>query len=222
MKRLKGIIKENLDTGLEIGMDLAAETVIDGILGQIASGLVTAKLSYKQKRFEENVTLALNELKKRVERIEKALNDDNYQFVQNNLFPIMFDYVIEESEKEKISIIINGFENAMQSKYNNDEQLIRTYFDILKELRINELMFFIENYDPDKRELELKPPFLPLTKEDKIRYAQIKGYQSYVNNKLERLGLIKLVAYGEEEVFSPVSPITQLGYNFLNFFRSPE
>ncbi|AMV09864.1 hypothetical protein GT3570_02740 [Geobacillus thermoleovorans] len=141
---------------IEIGADLVTETVIDGKLGQLVLGVVAAKLSYKQKGFEENVTIALNGLKKRDERVEKALNDDNYQFVQNILFPIMFDYVIDESEKEEISIIINVFDNAMQPKYNNDEQLIRIYFDILKELRINELMFFIENYDPDKYKRELK------------------------------------------------------------------
>lgn len=156
MLKRRDIIKEKIQTLIEIGADLVTETVIDGKLGQLVLGVVAAKLSYKQKGFEENVTIALNGLKKRDERVEKALNDDNYQFVQNILFPIMFDYVIDESEKEEISIIINVFDNAMQPKYNNDEQLIRIYFDILKELRINELMFFIENYDPDKYKRELK------------------------------------------------------------------
>ncbi|WP_176544049.1 hypothetical protein [Priestia megaterium] len=47
MGKIKKILKDNLDIGVETGANVAIDVFLDGVLGQVASGVVSAKFSYQ-------------------------------------------------------------------------------------------------------------------------------------------------------------------------------
>lgn len=215
-KRVKKIMKENLGIVVEQGSNIAIEAAVDGIVGTFASGIVSAKYSYKQRKHEENVQAAIDKINARMDQLESGVTDDNYEYVNRNIFPMMWDYVIDEDEREKIELIINGFESAIEDS-DLDEELTRTYFDILKSLRLNELRFLLEKRATKRGVPKVNRWDFAVTREVKARVSREEGFDSYIVNKLERLGLVKVVILGKTNTNQ--LPLTNFGENFLMFFK---
>lgn len=226
-KFFKRLVEPLIDAG---GGQLL-EATIDGLLGQVASGLVSFKLSYKQKRFEENTKLALVALYQRQQRIEARLDSlpaDCVDFVANTAFPLTFDYVIDESESEKIELLINGFESVIENKIKN-QSIILTYNDVLKELRFDEIkeLLRFDHRNPDSKldMSELKELFSSLddnSSEARTVRLQRKGYKSYVYKKLERLHLIETVTIEDKGNYTESKGevrLTDFGRNLVDHFK---
>ncbi|PFT58078.1 hypothetical protein [Priestia megaterium] len=153
--------------------------------------------------------------------LENAIPDNRYELAKNTLFPMMFDYVLEETEEEKIKLFVNGFENSISEDY-IDLELTRAYFDILHSLRISEITHFIDRFVPKEsyEELTLNIPrySFPVTKEEEQIKNKLDGYRSYLKNKLEQLGLVTYQAVNGEP-YRTDTPITEFGHNFYKFFQ---
>ncbi|WP_416434085.1 hypothetical protein [Priestia megaterium] len=222
MRKIKKILKDNLDIGVETGANVAMDVFLDGVLGQVASGVVSAKFSYKQKQLEKNVQLTLQELTGRMDNLEQAISDDGYELAKDTLFPMMFDYVLEETEVEKIKLFVNGFENSVSDEH-IDLELTRVYYDVLRSLRVSELKYFIDRYVPktERQELKLKipPHAFALTQEEKELKSRANGYRDYQEAKLEQLGLVSTMFMGDGKPYREDTPITEFGHNFYKFFH---
>ncbi|HDR4895653.1 hypothetical protein OCB14_15175 [Bacillus cereus] len=52
----------------------------------------------------------------RIDQLEedmRKLDDAEYCFVEESVFPLVFENIIDEREEEKIKYIINGFESVI-------------------------------------------------------------------------------------------------------------
>jgi hypothetical protein len=209
---------------VEEGTPMALEMIFDGIVGQIASGVVTAKLSYRQKQQQKNMEIAFRELQRTKEELNAKiaqLSDEVYSFINDRVFPLIFDYVIDEQQEEKISLIINGFHSVIEDQI-TDEEIILTYFDVLKNLRAAEISFFMKTYFPDYSQLDMDRLRLAMdtSPSGRKRYQTIESYKAYVNNKLEQLGLIQTMYVVESESATDRDVVTDFGKGFVAFFKT--
>ena len=134
---MKDELREKLQdmskASMEAGIPIMGNIITDAVIGQAVPGVATAVISYKQKRTERMLIKAIDELKKQMIAInEKVNNMDKEQitFIKEKVLPIVFDFVIEESQEEKIKYIINGAINLIEIDI-TDEDLILNYYDIL-------------------------------------------------------------------------------------------
>jgi hypothetical protein len=223
--KLFGIVKGNIEPLLEEGVPIALEAALDGIIGQMASGLVSFRLSFKQRKFEENTKIALSSLNQKASSLERKLenlSEDFYNFINTRALPLTFDYAIEENEVEKIELIINGLETIIEEMI-SEEEIILTYNDVLRELRYSEIVHLLK-YDPRSERMTLDLSMINLAMdrsgEAKRKYAQRKGHENYVTNKLERLNLIEtIIIDGGSFPEIKKQSLTDFGRNFLNFFK---
>jgi len=225
------ILKSSLEPLTGEGTKIALEATMDGILGQVAAGLVSFRLSYKQKRFEENTKTAIVSMMRRERRLEQKLSDISEQmenFIRDKALPITFDFSIDETESQKIELIVNGLESVIEKEI-SDEGIILTYNDVLSELRLNEvarLLFFDKRSMPERLELDLSRLSLAMdeTKDGRRQYQQLQGHDSYIDSKLQRLHLIETVV--DAGSFNDEAPepsgerkLTTFGLNFIDFFK---
>lgn len=238
-KRLSEIVRDVVEVTAEGGTTIISDLLLDGTIGQIAPGLVSIKMSYRQKKFEERMLLALKELSSRYEKLEaylKGVNGEEYEFIKNKVFPLFFDYAIEATQDEKIKLFANGVEYITRCKL-TEEDIVITYFDVLKELTLNELHFLLEKYtweytSEDQITLNVDNLRFPVTKEEKLNYEQLEGYQMYVDRRLFRMGLI---GYAEAKSYIPKTyedignppnydlttyELSDFGRNFVTFFKN--
>ncbi|GMK38803.1 hypothetical protein PCCS19_18570 [Paenibacillus sp. CCS19] len=228
--KLIAMIKDNFQPLSEEGLPLILEASIDGVLGQIASGLVSFRLSYKQRKFEENTTQALKSLLKRTRKLDAKLDnltDEVRHNIAARVLPITFDYVQDELELEKIEFIINGFESAVEGMI-TEESVIIAYHDVLKELRMAEIRKLIEfDLRNINRELNINLDLImDRSREGRRTQSTVSGYEKYVESKLTQIGLIHKEFEGGivagEGVGRPVTRLTEFGKNLLDYFKMLE
>ncbi|MCY9539098.1 hypothetical protein M5X00_04945 [Paenibacillus alvei] len=235
-KKLSEIIRDTVDITAETGTSIISDLFLEGTIGQIAPGLVAIKNSYKQKKFEERMLLALKELSSRQEKIEASLseaNNEQYEFIKNTVLPLYFDYASESNQDDKIKIFANGVEYITCFKL-TEEDIAITYFDVLKELTLKELNLLLREYagtyvSEEQLTLDIR---LPVSNEEQLHFEQLQGYKKYVDSKLFRMGLIEY----EEEISYLPKRIDEVGYppkydltsfrisdfgrNFVSFFKN--
>lgn len=127
-------------------------TVLPQMLSLLLSGpgtavgiVATAISSYAQKRFEDNVSIMIEELKNRVDNLEKKLKNyspDEIKLLTHKIFPLVWDYSADEVQTEKVKMIVNGFEYIVEQKLLDQERVLELY-DTLKTLRVNDIKTFI-------------------------------------------------------------------------------
>ena len=110
---MKDELREKLQdmskASMEAGIPIMGNIITDAVIGQAVPGVATAVISYKQKRTERMLIKAIDELKKQMIAInEKVNNMDKEQitFIKEKVLPIVFDFVIEESQEEKIKLMV--------------------------------------------------------------------------------------------------------------------
>jgi hypothetical protein len=217
LKKLFKQIRENTEILVEQGVEMGSDLLLDGIAGQVAPGIVSFRLAYKQKQMEGRVNIANDLLKKRMDRVEKhlgVLNEEEYRFVEESVFPLVFENIIEETEDEKIKYIINGFESVIENKI-TDQEIVLSYLDVIKELRVIDIEHLFKQttqyrdlISKEKQKLEID-----LSEMGRRRNA----LTTYIHNKLEQLGLIQTVTF--DEVPPEEGRVTKFGYNFIDFIK---
>ncbi|MGQ0438547.1 hypothetical protein ACT4UT_12065, partial [Bacillus sp. B-TM1] len=118
IKKIKQI-REEKDIFLEKGVEVGSAIIFDGIAGQVIPGIVGLRMDYKQKQMEKRLNIGMGLLIERLDQVEEGmrkLNHTEYCFVEESVFPLVFENIINESEEEKIKYIINGFESVIQDK----------------------------------------------------------------------------------------------------------
>lgn len=214
-------MKDNSDTIIEQGVEIGSDIFLDGLVGQIAPGIVSCRMSHKQKQHEERTAAILREIMAKQDGLNNKLNklsDKELYIVEEEVFPLIFEYAIEEPEKEKIKYIVNGFETIIENKI-TDQELILSYYDVLKSLRLNEIRRLIEQTPEYRQRIFTRENELKLNIDLRGNGENKRAFIRYIDNKLEQLGLIQTVVFGDEE-FNPESgPITPFGINFMNFIR---
>lgn len=213
-------INDTVDIVLSGGASILGGLLTDTIVGQVAPGVMTTYLSYKQKRSEKNILLALDELNKRVNNIEnhlKKLSENEIEFIKYHVLPEIFDFIINEQQEEKIEFIVNGLENIIIYKL-NDEDLILAYLDVLHEMRMFDIRELIninnnkiesmedtkESTDINETEAVYKHIYLKLQKYNLVTFPQL----------VDELG-------GEEYTISRNRvTVSVFGKNFINFISN--
>lgn len=216
-KEIKDKIKDNFEIALNGGTTLLGECLKDALIAHIAPGVVTTYLSYKQKRTEKNIMHILDELKNRLDIIEehlKSMEKDEFNLVKNTVFPMIFDFVIDEAQEDKIKYIANGIENIIVYKI-TDEDLILTYFDVLSELRMIDLkeLLYINNHLMDGNQAY----------SSSNEFTESDAVEKHVYIKLQKYNLIVIQPIiaeleGKEMTMDRHrAKISAFGKNFINF-----
>lgn len=194
---------------------VAGATIVDpSFAGILATALFSAGDSYRYKRAEKNIKAAIEDLNSKVGKLEVQLSDRNNGKLKEQLFPLFWDFVVEEQEIDKIQLFVNGVVSAV-SKEEIDMERMFIYFDILKTLRLKEIHYFIDVYI-NKNYKVVEGDFSRVEYPDNLDIA----YHNYVLNKLERLGLINLFVISGNGTIDEHYQITTLGEDINHYFNS--
>jgi hypothetical protein len=224
-ENLKDKIKDNFDIALDGGVTLLGGLLSDALIGQIAPGVVTTYLSYKQKRSEKMILKALDEIKRKVDTIEsnlQKLSDDQIDFIKEKVLPFVLDNIIDEEQEEKIIFIINAFGNIIEYKI-TDEDRIFMYFDILKNLRILDITMLI-SIEQNETQNDLSET-RKMTEEEIKKVDITIASKNHILRKLKHYNLINILETlidlgGDESIINDDRlHVSVLGKAFLNFFR---
>lgn len=220
---MKEKFKEDFDIALDVGVSFFGGLVQDTLIGQIAPGLVTAYLGHKQKKTERNIRYAIELINKDIESIKadiKKLSKSEANAIIENAGIIVFDNINNEQQKEKIEYLINGMRTIIDQKI-TEEDIILTYYDILKELRLVDIKILVQLYEKkfDKgwRDDE------QLNEPNEINKYEL--IEKYIVKKLESLNLVIISKTwddleGEDNKVNPkLINISLLGVNLVDFFR---
>ena len=215
-EKIQEKIQENFDIVLEDGVAIFGGLLSNTIIGQIAPGVVTTYLSYRQKRSERMIMSALDEFKNRLNNIETQLRDmteKEMNFIKNKALPIMFDFIINEQQGEKVKFIVNGMENIITYRI-TDEDLILTYFDVLNELRIIDIKELLEINNSNSR---------GQVSVTSTQINKIEAVKKHIFKKLQKYDLITInTTWGEMggkeyTIDKKRTIINVFGANFINF-----
>lgn len=219
---LKEKIQKNLDNiisgGVETGAAVLGQAFSDALIGQVTPGIVTAYMSYKQKKTEKMIMTAISNISDRLNALEEKLSklsSEDWIFIKESFLPVFLNAITDEQQEEKISLLVNGFQTVIEYQI-TDIDVIILYYDIMRELRI----------------LDLKTLMWFANKPGAEAYAETSisrddVYQSSINHiakKLEGLHLIWLQKlWGEIEgkeytVNRERGNLTVLGERFIDFF----
>lgn len=179
--------------------------------------------SYKMMRLQKRVT----ENEKRLTALSITMYENENkllnEFIRERAFPIVLDELLGEHEEEKIDLVINGLE-YMYNESITELSKILVYFDVLRELRVEELKKLITFSDHYQRYWRPKLDLNLFSREDREgrkKYRENQGYKAYIDNHLETLGLTtkKDIASEYKETISHELILTEFGKNFIEFFE---
>ncbi|XOJ01563.1 hypothetical protein ACMX2M_07470 [Paenibacillus polymyxa] len=175
-------------------------------------------------------------LKRRVNGIETRLsalsitmyeNDNKLlnQFIRDKAFPIVLDELLAEHEEEKIDLVVNGLEYTYNEEITEVSKIL-VYFDVLRELRIQELKKLITYSDHYKKhwttpKLEVSLPD-PEDREGMKKLNENTGYKAYIDNHLTTLGLTikkETTKWYSTETSGYEVVLTDFGEHFIVFFN---
>jgi len=179
----------------------------------------------------------INRLKKRLNKIEPELSGikekierkENEVFYKLEVFPLIIKQIYEEDEESKIPIIINGFEHTVDEAVEEMEKVYH-FFDVLSELRVSDITRLFNKYVPGYYRPRAKDRPIAYDRQIMEQLHERESLNTYIDNKLERVGLI----YTEEEDLAeyladpsnryrsqrfPRVKLTAFGVRFVNFFK---
>ncbi|MFB9974581.1 hypothetical protein FPQ10_06085 [Allobacillus sp. SKP2-8] len=175
--------------------DMVGEMAIDTVSSFIP-GISGAISSYKIKRAEKNLTILINEVSKRQERITANLSKQTEE--NKDKLDQLLQYIIElaadEYQEQKIEYMVNGYLYLTDhNKITSD--FVMHYYDTLKQLRMVDISVL---------RLYYKNAFLMPTERENFRDIMEKhglSYEQYrsVQETLRRHGLLELEVKDETE-----------------------
>ncbi len=200
--------------------------------------------------------IKMNRLQGRIKKLERRLgklasnlveseNELLNEFIRKQAFPIVLDKLLEEHQEEKIDLIMNGIEYVYKEGITKENKML-IYFDVLQDLRVGEIKRLLE-YSKEGKEYLRKSGQefndLPEDPEELVKYFENEGYIAYIDNHLEKLGLIDTGIRPSHETQSavfealnsmvdsrsgrgrgfrksdPQTKLTQFGKEFIKFFE---
>ncbi len=240
-KAIVGMVEDVLDVGAEGTVSIVCSMAAESLIGQVAPGVTTAVMAYKQKRFEKNIERFCQKIKDRQEEIDDRLvnlEEKHIAKFKNKYFPLVIDYVPDEPQEEKIDYLVNGLA-SIASCENLQEDFVLTYYDTLKDLRladIDVLKFYYdifcarivldsdraifeeselsyEQYDAIRKKL-VKMGLMQTLGEKEINrlYKAVIGIQDFLQGKSKKLPSGKLPKSSARYI------ISMFGVNFMEFF----
>ncbi|MDP7980467.1 hypothetical protein [Bacillus multifaciens] len=227
--------------GIEEGSNI--ELVFDNI-GSVApyiSGAITShRINRLKKRLEEHRE-RLGVIENKIKGKDAAFTE----FLKQKAFPIILEDIMNDAQDEKVEFLFNGFENIIEREFKNEDRII-AYCDLLRELRLDEIKRLVE-LTPDYRKYKFKlrmegkaPVFpfeIPSTEVEKQEHYEQEAYNTYIENRLENLGLITtpLIKTNKElaefigkqlnqdqfhrHEYEKDTKITKFGENIIDFFE---
>lgn len=118
-----------------------AQTEAGALIGALISGAAPrvhgVYLSYRQNRFERNMTRMVAELLRNVEDLKiayAALSDEIKDLYSSTGIEMLLDNIVDEQQPEKIKWNVNGFVGMMSNDSN--ENMLKMFFDTLDELTV--------------------------------------------------------------------------------------
>ncbi|RKQ28661.1 hypothetical protein [Oceanobacillus halophilus] len=156
------------------------------------------------------LTKRVKEHSKQLERIAKLHSSERLSagYINERIFPIVLESLIEEHEDAKINLILNGFENVFIEKKTNESMVIN-YFDTLRDLRYMDVkrLYYLA---------DITDEFSFGTQDEEER-----AVTRNIDKKLQNFGFFGLesIAFGvgEQEVTKDNVRIYPYGERFLNF-----
>ncbi|MGI2298147.1 hypothetical protein [Paenibacillus sp. GXUN7292] len=159
--------------------------------------------------------LRLKENSRQIEEIQRLLLDTKLdrRFIQERVFPIVLDDLIEDHEDQKIHYILSGL-TAILNEYATEESEILLFYDTLRALRIYDLQY-LGKFDMTEG---------TLVAEYTRDFVNVPAIDVGVINKLERLGIIRTQAaflFGDDkkDVHEDRLILTTYGKRFLEFLK---
>ena len=114
-----------------------ASLLVGSMFGALAPRMNGVILSYKQNRFERNITALVTALTSRVEVLENnytSLSPEMQEQYRTEYVEMLLDNIVDERQEEKIKWNVNGFINLMTEDSN--ENTMQIFFDTLSELTV--------------------------------------------------------------------------------------
>lgn len=220
------------------------DQIVDGIIDKVPYAL-KIRSAVIMNRLQTRLKNCENQLRT-IQQLVNQIDDGDYNnFIQNLVFPLVFEDLLNELQDEKVELLLNGFEVTLRNRIRDEDKIV-SYYDVLRELRvedIKELLTYTSEYKKFRGELlaqndMLFRPNIPKTQEELIEWNQNKGHKSYITNKLEKLGLLDLHKVNDiEEVFKELNnalkrgnvlgtwihkknpSITVFGKSFISFYN---
>lgn len=176
--------------------DVISGIVLEGVVGTVVPGVSGAMLAYRQKRQERIYAAFLEEIKNKMEVIEKRvkrLSADALIDFKDKYFGMVSDYVLEEVQERKVQYLANGLVNLAGMEQVN-EDFVLTYYDTLHDLRIRDILVLNRYCDLalPARIAENYPDFLCRLGINEEQYRAIL-------EKLERMGLLETMRDQKED-----------------------
>ncbi|MDA2110294.1 hypothetical protein PDN20_14735 [Bacillus cereus] len=178
--------------GVEEGSNV--ELVFDNI-GSVApyiSGAITShRINRLKKRLEEHQE-RLMVIESKLQRKDATFNE----FLKQKAFPIILEDIMNDAQDEKVKFLFNGFENIIDQEI-KDENRIIAYCDILRELRLDDikkLLTFTGEYRYNITGKLNNLLSVSASQEEIKKHYENQAYKKYIQNRLERMGLLGIVA----------------------------
>ncbi|PFN60551.1 hypothetical protein [Bacillus thuringiensis] len=209
--------------GVEEGSKV--EYVFDNI-GSVApyiSGAITShRINRLKKRLEEHQERIIA-IEDKIQRLDKAFNE----FLKQKAFPIILEDIMNDAQDEKVEFLFNGFENIIDQEI-KDENRIIAYCDVLRELRVDDIKKLLTYTGEYRYNVTGKlNNFLSVSasQEEIKKHYENQAYKKYIQNRLERMGLLGIVASPEKDnmessqnVANPEIGINAFGRHLIDFF----
>lgn len=112
-------------------------TFVGSIIGAAAPRVNGVFLTYKQNRFERNMTKMMEALADRVTLLEinyLGLNEEMKAKYNSSFVEMLLDNIVDERQEEKIEWNVNGFVSMMNNDTNDN--IMQLFFDTLSELTV--------------------------------------------------------------------------------------
>lgn len=209
--------------GVEEGSNV--EYVFDNI-GSVApyiSGAITShRINRLKKRIEEHQERIIA-IEDKIQRLDKAFNE----FLKQKAFPIILEDIMNDAQDEKVEFLFNGFENIIDQEI-KDENRIIAYCDVLRELRVDDikkLLTYTREYRYNVTGKLNNFLSVSASQEEIKKHYENQAYKKNIQNRLERMGLLGIVASPEKDnmesiqnVANPEIGINAFGRHLIDFF----
>lgn len=205
-------VKNATKDALEASIPLALEMATDVFFGTIASGIISAKNTYKLEKFQENIDLMLNEIRTNLERLELKVEDVCSDRLEDII--LLLEVLEAEIDEEKVRLFVNGFIYEVEEE--KVESLLKiSYYNALKELRINEIKYMFDVYVNKNYKIYFKDGY----NEGGEIIDESEPYHLYIRSKIINLGILFKERTSWDGVTDADFEITKFGRGLIEYFR---
>lgn len=179
--------------GKEATDNLFTELLIDFGFSSVP-GVSGIYQNLKLKREVEAIRQILILIEERIDDVNSLLKKMDAESRKNaeQAFEYMYEYAVEEKQKEKITYMINGFINLITLEKAISNEFIITYYDVLRELRMVDIAVLKYMYDLKFGNRIQSKTIIEFNNEIKQEFNIDDDQIISVRRNLERLGLLSI------------------------------